>query len=280
MFRTNFNCGIKPIVSFLVTVVYNHRMATAELTHLQSLEECKLPFPLPQTSQMINSQGGDARDLFLMFFQTPQAKNILQITADFILSHQAEELKDYKQHLAGRVFDELTAIHLQTIFGPKYTILTARDFVELYGCIDNRTQVISHNGILDEITGVSIPDILKLRNAEKTWQIEKVYECKLKAMIDFDYIHSRYYHWPHGLSRLLHFDNSHPGTSSKKLGEQLNMAFPNLENKPVMIHPKAKFEFAIPNNAKVRGDHLHIIIPLHTLTFGQTLQAIMEDCAI
>ncbi len=254
-------------------------MAVAEFIRPQDLEDDKLPISLPNTCRIVSTLETDTQNLFLRFLQTPQAKHLLEITVDLLHAHENGEIENFQRHLAGRIFEELTAIYLQQQSGSKYTFLTSEDIVRLYGYIDPQTKIIDHMGVLHEIVGAVFPDIVKLRNATHTWQVTEIYECKLQTSIDFNSSQMQSYQWPRGLERLLRLDNSRLETTSERLEQNFHMAFPRLERKPVKVHPSPKFKFAVPSNTVIEGLHPYVIIPLDTRSFGWTINAIIDDCS-
>ncbi|GEM_PF-4597433 len=248
-------------------------MAIPELAMAQNLPES-----LSQTSRLLRMQDETTSSLFSAFFQTPQSKDILAATTacmEFVPQENTYSLGNY---LAGRIFEELSTIYLQRLAGPQFRFLTSDEFVKLYRELNPNAKINSICwGISHGIIGRTFPDIIKLRNAGKTWQATEMYECKLQ-LPDFCSPQLQIYKRPAWLlSTLLHISDKYPQTS-QRVGQTLNSVFPDLENKPLEISPKLKFKLIVPNNTPVNGKYNPIFTPINSLSFSHMINTIMRDC--
>lgn len=91
--------------------------------------------------RLLSIQEATTRRLFSTFFQTPKARDILEITTACMEFDQIEDDYGFRGYLVGTIFEELAAIHLRRSAGAQFRFLTSDDFVKLYREIDPTAKI-------------------------------------------------------------------------------------------------------------------------------------------
>lgn len=213
-------------------------------------------------------------ELFYEFLHSPIAMQLAGLIWDHHHSPLANK-GDLERDLAGRVFEELAFIHLQSKLKEHLRLLTPDETFQLFDYCHFPRIKSSNNQLNKGIAGITVPDGLIIRDAKKTWQVIGVCEYKLGEANLYHQKQIKAYTHRKGITSDLALSYQ---PWSKKLGGLVSAFNGNPETKPLQLHPQGKLIYGVPQDSTSSWPGKRIPIPLTKKEFGEVVHAFYRDC--
>lgn len=239
-------------------------------------------FPnLPATTAVLSAvQEPLTYRAFLWFLASARGGQILTK----VRSQRYNKNNDEFRHIAaGRIFEELAGHYILDQRNHGQTALSligSNEIVDIYKTIFPQSIVNDAYGLLKSIIGVTLPDLMLIRESRRSFQVQSFYEVKL-GVHEERFMKQMQMYRQENLKDIFIVCSHDKDLSMKIFHQAISQVHRGLRGsfKPLVFSPSSDFKCVIPSDLSVPfWGGSTIPLPITASEFGRVTGAILEDC--